>query len=137
MSEKWYADGLAFECTQCGNCCTGTPGYVWVTDDDVRAIAEHLDKPVGEIRLLHTRPARGKVSLTEFPNGDCTFFDPATRRCKIYPVRPVQCRTWPFWNSNLATPQAWESMQQACPGAGCGPLVNLEEIESRRTQSEV
>ena len=29
----WYADGLPFTCTQCGDCCTGDPGYVWVTDE--------------------------------------------------------------------------------------------------------
>ena len=26
----WYADGLRFTCTQCGNCCTGQPGFVWI-----------------------------------------------------------------------------------------------------------
>ncbi|MCA9080037.1 MAG: YkgJ family cysteine cluster protein, partial [Planctomycetaceae bacterium] len=56
----WYHAGLPFSCTQCGDCCTGSPGFVWVTEDDIRAIAEHLDRPLGEIRLLHTRPARGR-----------------------------------------------------------------------------
>lgn len=133
----WYTDGLNFTCTQCGNCCTGSSGFVWVTDADLQAIAEYLDKPLGEIRLLHTRPARGKVSLTEFANGDCTFFDPRTRRCRIYPVRPGQCRTWPFWNMNLSTRQAWEQMCQGCPGAGQGELIPFEEIEHRRQQNEV
>lgn len=137
MSEPWYHSGLKFTCSQCGNCCTGTPGYVWVTDQDVLAIARYLDKPVGEIRLMHTRPARGKTSLTEFANGDCTFFDPTTRRCRIYPVRPVQCRTWPFWNQNLASPEAWQQTQQVCPGAGCGNFVSLDEIEAQRVQSDV
>ena len=27
--EPWYRDGLRFQCTQCGNCCTGDPGVVW------------------------------------------------------------------------------------------------------------
>ena len=30
-SPEWYRDGLRFECTRCGACCTGAPGYVWVT----------------------------------------------------------------------------------------------------------
>lgn len=133
MSETlpWYHEGLHFTCTQCGNCCTGAPGFVWVDDEEIRAIAEYLDKPVGEIRLFHTKPVRNKVSLTEFANGDCTFFDGATRGCKIYPVRPKQCRTWPFWNSNLSSRQAWEDTQRECPGAGQGNFVSFDEIQIR------
>ena len=33
-SEPWYQDGLCFECTQCGNCCTGPPGAVWFTKEE-------------------------------------------------------------------------------------------------------
>ena len=40
MSKKpWYADGLQFECTQCGDCCTGAPGYVWVNKSEIEALA--------------------------------------------------------------------------------------------------
>lgn len=133
MDEKqpWYRDGLHFTCTQCGNCCTGAPGVVWVDDEEIAAIAEFLDKPLGEIRLFHTRPVRGRVSLTEFANGDCTFFDGATRGCKIYPVRPKQCRTWPFWKSNLASPEAWDETRMSCPGAGQGAFVSFDEVEVR------
>jgi uncharacterized protein len=133
----WYRNGLSFRCTQCGNCCTGSPGYVWVEEEDVRRISEYLDKPIGEIRLLHTRPARGRVSLTEYANGDCTFFDPATRRCRIYPVRPSQCRTWPFWTSNLRDPESWKQAEQACPGAGVGELIPLEVIEQLATDVQL
>ena len=138
MSETpWYHSGLKFACQQCGNCCTGSPGFVWVTDDDIRAIAEYLDKPVGEIRLLQTRPARGKMSLTEFANGDCVFFDPHSRTCTIYPVRPVQCRTWPFWKSNLASPELWDQADKDCPGVGQGEFVSLETIEALAAQIDV
>jgi Fe-S-cluster containining protein len=135
VSQPWYFAGLPFECTQCGDCCTGAPGYVWVDNAEIGAIAEHLGKSVGEIRLLHTRPARGAVSLTEHLNGDCTFLDPQTRRCRVYPARPVQCRTWPFWSGNLATPEHWERTCQVCPGAGRGELVPLETIQERVAQT--
>lgn len=129
--EPWYREGLQFRCTGCGNCCTGPTGAVWVDERNVEEIAEHLDKPIGEIRLMHTRPVRRKISLTEFPNGDCTFFDGQTRSCKIYPVRPPQCRTWPFWKSNLSDERAWQETVRECPGAGTGDLISLEEIEKR------
>ena len=38
----WYEQGLRFTCTTCGNCCTGGPGYVWVTDEEVDRLAAHL-----------------------------------------------------------------------------------------------
>jgi uncharacterized protein len=132
----WYADGLRFECTQCGNCCTGTPGHVWVNDAEIEAIAEYLDKPLGEIRLFHTKIVGQRVSLTEFANGDCTFFDPKNRGCTIYPVRPKQCQTWPFWDSNLRSKKAWEDVKKDCPGAGQGDFVPLEEITIRKNAFE-
>jgi Fe-S-cluster containining protein len=133
----WFAPGLAFRCTQCGNCCTGSPGYVWVTPAEIEAIARHLDKPIGEIRLMHTRPARGLTSLTEFDNGDCTFFDPRTRRCRVYEARPLQCRTWPFWKSNIATPQVWQHTQSQCPGAGAGDFIPWEQVQALAAQVEL
>ena len=129
--EPWYKDGLRFRCTGCGNCCTGAPGAVWVTDEDIRRIAEETGKSVGEVRLFHTRLIAGRVSLTEYANGDCTFFDGATRGCTIYPVRPSQCRTWPFWTANVETPEAWEKTRRVCPGAGRGDFVPVEEIHRR------
>lgn len=127
----WYQEGLNFTCSQCGDCCTGAPGVVWVTDEELREIADCLDKPIGEIRLFHTRVVRGRVSLTEYENGDCTFFDPATRHCKVYRSRPVQCRTWPFWDSHLESQKSWDRVCDVCPGAGTGAFFSLEEIKER------
>lgn len=135
--EPWYENGLHFRCTQCGNCCTGAPGAVWVDDEEIEAIAEHLEKPVGEVRLMYTRPLRNKISLNEYSNGDCVFFDTEKRGCTIYPVRPKQCKTWPFWNSNLASPQDWANTSKECPGAGQGDFVPLEEIELRASQIDI
>lgn len=130
-NDVWYRDGLQFECTQCGDCCTGSPGFVWVTDKEIEEIAQVLDKPVGEIRLLYTRPARGMISLREFPNGDCIFLDPKTRGCQVYQARPIQCRTWPFWRVNIDSPKHWEETQKICPGAGRGNFVSLESIQEQ------
>ena len=135
--QPWYHAGLKFTCTQCGNCCTGTPGFVWVTDEEIDRIAAYLDKPVGEIRLMYTRPARGKTSLTEYANGDCVFFDPESRRCTIYPVRPIQCQTWPFWKMNLSTRDDWKETKATCPGLDTGAFISLDEIENRLSQTDI
>lgn len=136
-SDPWYKDGLNFTCSQCGNCCTGAPGVVWVTDEEIKEIADYLDKPVGEIRLFHTRLVGGRVSLTEFQNGDCTFFDSEKRHCRVYPVRPIQCRTWPFWRSNIESEQKWGEVCETCPGAGQGAFFSIEEVEERANRMDV
>ncbi len=130
----WYKDGLRFTCTQCGDCCSGGPGFVWLNTDEIRQIAEYKGVSLGEMQMHHLRYVGGRTSLREFPNGDCTFLDPQTRKCSVYPVRPAQCQTWPFWNSNLASEAAWKRTQVACPGAGQGRLYTISEIHS---QSEV
>ena len=132
--EPWYRDGLCFHCTQCGNCCTGEPGVVWVDDQEIEQIAEHLDKTIGEILLFHTRLDRNRRSLNEYANGDCTFFDAQTRKCRIYPVRPRQCRTWPFWNQNLRSQDAWNRAHQTCPGMNHGKHHDFVQIEVARTK---
>lgn len=126
----WYAAGLAFECTRCGACCTGDPGYVWVTDDELAAVAKYLGQPLREVRELYARKARGRTTLREKANGDCVFFDTG-RGCTIYPVRPPQCRTWPFWESNVETPEDWERTCSVCPGSGKGEVIPVEEISRR------
>jgi uncharacterized protein len=126
----WYAGGLAFECTQCGNCCTGEPGFVWLTDDELAALAAFLKEPIDEVRAVHTRTARGKRTIREKANGDCVFYD-RKKGCTVYPVRPAQCRTWPFWESNVETPEDWERTQKGCPGAGKGEVIPVEEISRR------
>ena len=36
MREKvWYVGGLKFQCTHCGDCCTGDAGYVWVNEEEI------------------------------------------------------------------------------------------------------
>ena len=128
--DPWYAGGLRFTCTQCGNCCTGGPGYVWITTEEVARLAEFLGltpeqtverycrkvggpvEPEGEARAGRVRlhfpggagePGAGsKGEGRDLPAGGGV---PLRRRgCSIYPVRPLQCRTWPFWPENLEDP---------------------------------
>jgi Fe-S-cluster containining protein len=130
MSQVWYQDGLHFRCTRCGNCCTGAPGYVWVTDEELAAIAAFRHEPVDEVAGLHTRLVRKRRTLREKVNGDCVYYEQEAG-CTIYPVRPRQCRTWPFWESNVVTPEQWEATCEVCPGAGHGDLIPVEEITRR------
>jgi Fe-S-cluster containining protein len=124
----WYNDGLKFECSQCGDCCTGAPGYVWVTGEEIAALAQELKIEVEEFERRFVRKVGIRKSLIEFGNGDCVFFDGDSRKCTVYGARPKQCRTWPFWDSNIRTPAAWQHTCQVCPGSGRGKLYTVEEI---------
>lgn len=131
MSKLWYADGLRFACTQCGNCCTGAPGFVWVNDAEIAALAEFRGEPEDQVRGLYTRSEGGtRRSLKETPNGDCVFYD-RMAGCTVYPVRPRQCRTWPFWECNTESPAAWARAAAECPGCNQGELIPAEEITRR------
>ena len=64
--ERWYRDGLRFGCRQCGRCCSGEPGYVWVTDEEVAAIAQELSLTKADFEKLFVRLVFGrKLSLAE------------------------------------------------------------------------
>jgi uncharacterized protein len=135
--QPWYRDGLRFTCTECGNCCTGFSGYVWVNKAEMTALAERLGIDFDEFERLYTRKIGIRYSLKEFPNGSCVFFDEEKRNCSVYEDRPRQCRTWPFWNSNLLTPERWAETCQSCPGSGQGQLHQLSDIEERRTEFRI
>ncbi len=134
--EKWYQAGLRFECTQCGNCCSGKPGYVWVTKADIARIAKFLGRTDGSLDAKHLRRAGLRYSLTEKPGGDCIFLkrEGGKTMCGIYPVRPLQCRTWPFWSQNLRSPNTWNEAQTKCPGMGRGKRHDFVQIETLRTK---
>ena len=125
MKEPWYAEGLRFTCTQCGRCCTGDPGYVWVTRAEIQRLARFLDMTVADFGEHFVRQVARRYSLIERPNGDCVFYD---RGCTVYPVRPVQCRTFPFWPENLKDRAAWDEVEDECPGVNSGRLYTVEEI---------
>jgi Fe-S-cluster containining protein len=136
MSDKpWYQEGLRFRCTQCGDCCTGAPGYVWVNRQEIAELAAAVGiADVDDFCRRYVRQIGVRRSLKEYANGDCVFFDNQSRKCQVYSARPRQCRTWPFWDSNLKTAEAWQQTCQVCPGSGHGRLYQLEEIEERRSE---
>jgi Fe-S-cluster containining protein len=122
----WYEKGLQFECTRCGLCCTGRPGYVWVKIEDLHRIAEFLGLRVRDFTKQYVRQIGSQWSLIEKPNGDCIFYESG---CKIYPVRPTQCRTFPFWKEVVATPNTWHQTAKECEGMNSGRNYSAEEIQ--------
>lgn len=131
----WYQEGLSFSCTGCGKCCTGSPGAVWVTEEEMIAIGEFLGISMEEVKDKYTRMLGNRRALKEQPpkNGDfdCIFLE--ENKCRIYAARPKQCKTYPWWKENLTSKEAWEEQAQMCEGINHpdAPLFSLEEIESQ------
>jgi len=131
-AEKWYKGGLRFACTECGGCCTGGPGYVWVTPEEIEAIATFLNLSVEQFSRQYVRRVGQRYSLTERKTSyDCIFLK--EKRCTIYPHRPKQCRTFPWWDENLKTPESWKTAAKECEGiCDTAPLVSLKTIEEKQ-----
>lgn len=100
---------------------------MWLQKTEIQQIARSLKMPTREFERQFCRHVFLRVSLLERPNGDCIFFTAAG--CSIYAVRPVQCKSFPFWKS-LKNPADWEALKARCPGVGKGRLYSLEEIEA-------
>ena len=126
----WYADGLRFECQRCGDCCRGAPGFVWVNPEEVQAIAKFFRLPVADFIAQHVRRVGWQYSLKERSDGDCEFFELGLG-CRIYPVRPAQCRTFPFWPEYLKSSRTWAKACRRCPGVGHERVHSREEIDAR------
>lgn len=121
----FFDPGLHFACQRCGHCCTGGTGIVRILDNEIADAARFLGITPAAFEADHCHRVGDIRSLRERGNGDCVFYD---RGCTIYPVRPAQCRTFPFWIKNLRSEEAWRDAARECPGIGQGPLHDRETI---------
>ena len=105
------------KCASCeGNCCIGESGYIWATPKEIDDMASFLELTRDEFLKDYTQKVGYRISLKELKIKDsfhCIFFDADKRGCSIYPVRPKQCRTFPFWDhfkENI------DEVVKECPG---------------------
>ncbi|MEJ2154645.1 MAG: YkgJ family cysteine cluster protein [Desulfobacteraceae bacterium] len=121
----FFDQGLRFGCRQCGDCCVGEPGTIYVSPPEIEAIAAFLHLPVDEFTHQYLYPFKDSYSIDEDAQGRCLLFDDG---CAVYDVRPLQCRTFPFWFSNLRSEAQWRRAARQCPGIGRGRLFTKAEI---------
>ena len=126
----FYAKGLKFSCKRCSSCCRYDSGFVFISENDLKRLSAALkmDKD-GFIktycRWVPSVSENERLSLREKSNKDCILWD---NGCTVYESRPVQCVSFPFWESVLSSNEAWEMAASACPGMNCGTLHSEEEI---------
>ena len=124
----WEDEGVRFECRGCGRCCGGEPGEIWVTPAERAKIAAELGMDEISLRKECLRRVDGRLGIKEKENYDCYFLDGGTKRCKIYKVRPLQCRMFPFWPSMFSDKRVWDYYAAFCPGMGKGKLYPPELV---------
>ncbi len=124
----WYAQGLRFECVpDCGACCTNHDDYtyVYLEREDLVRLARFLGLTVRVFCERYTELEDGhRVLRMDRPH--CPFLEGS--RCRVYPARPLQCRTFPFWEECLESPERWRELARFCPGIDRGPLHGLQAI---------
>ncbi len=123
----WAARGLRFECARCGRCCRGEPGAVFLLPDEEAALGAFFGLSPGEFRARYETSRWRYPSLRERAGGECVMLG-ADGGCLVYDLRPLMCRTWPFWPEALDSPGAWERAARRCPGMDAGRLRPADEI---------
>lgn len=135
MKDAWFKNGLRFKCTECGKCCTGAPGCVWVSEEEIIAMAEELDMEIETFCKRYIRQIDGRLALKELPGDSyaCVFLQ--GKRCRVYRTRPKQCRTFPWWQHNLSSKEAWLEAAKDCEGINDeAPLHTYEEIMKQMSE---
>lgn len=122
MSNIMKQEGFSYAfdpsaCASCqGRCCTGESGYIYVTKNEIFAIADLLQMDVNEFAIKYLFKKGYKYSIMENKFGDsyeCVFFDRQNNGCKIYEARPTQCKTFPFWDYFKTRVN---EVKEECPG---------------------
>jgi len=101
--------GHHYVCTRCGTCCQWE-GYVRIREEEADEIAEFMGIPLEQFLARFTALTHDRSSLTliERSDGGCVMLLP-DNRCRINPVKPAQCRTFPnSWNF-----PGWDELCQA------------------------
>lgn len=118
---------LRFECTKCGKCCS-RPGEIFMTPSDVYRIANHLKMEPDVFRKTLCARSGHEWIMKVTRRKACPFF--VDDKCTIHSVKPIQCRTYPFWPEVVGTRAAWEAEVEDCEGIGRGREWTPDEIEA-------
>ena len=91
-----------FHCRCCGACCRIKDGIVRVSEAEVTRIAAFLGMSESVFIACETElaPDRKSLMLKSRPDGSCAYLT-ADNLCRINPVKPDKCRTFPFEWINL------------------------------------
>ena len=120
LEEMLNRDAFDFKCKRCGNCCRGG-GNVYFSATDLRNIFKYLKLSKAESMSLAGKLVQHKLNgYFVHSSGRACHFLGVNNRCAVYPVRPLQCRTFPFWPSYFQSKDDVSDLKQECRGSLTG-----------------
>ena len=124
----WEKEPLRFECqSDCFKCCA-KPGIVYFDQAAIKSAA----------RITKISPERFKKDFLKLYNDQwihevedgnpCAFL--TNEGCSIHFGKPIQCRSYPFWNENMTSKSMWKLVGSFCPGIDSGPHIAVATIRN-------
>ena len=140
-NDQFYAKGLKFSCKMCSRCCCVEPGFVYLSENDLKNLVDFFKISREQFikdycRWIDLYNGTEALSLKETINNgsyDCILWD---NGCKAYQNKPLQCTTYPFWTKILSSRENWEQEKRYCPGIGSGELHSSLEINVQKSMYE-
>ena len=99
------------------------PGFVYLTEEDLRRAASFLHMTPGDFEARYVFRTRHRLRLRKPRGSQCHFL--RENGCAIHPVKPTQCRLFPFWPELVEDRDVWRATAERCPGIGTGPVFQI------------
>lgn len=120
-----------FQCTECGHCCTGSSRthYIEVRPEEKEAIRKYLGISDRWFQRRYLTPVTEDMEgLRIDAVGNCAFLD-KDKRCRVYAVRPLQCKSYPFWPEIISSDRSWKKEQKFCEGINRGQSISRRRVQ--------
>lgn len=109
----------SFKCTGCGSCCRIPNAIVRVSDAEIARIAAYLG--VSEMDFIsketEVAPDRRGLILRSRDDDSCVWLT-EDNRCRIHPVKPDKCRSFPYEWTNPDSHEICSGLRKCA----CGTL---------------
>lgn len=114
---------LRFTCQPGCTACCEQVGFVYLTEKDLRRAARFLRMTPAAFEAKYIYRTRHMLRLRKPRGSQCHFLREGG--CGIHPVKPTQCRLFPFWPELVEKRAEWKSTARWCPGIGKGELIQI------------
>ncbi len=98
-------------------------GFVYLSEADVQRAAVFLGMTPDAFEAQYLIRYRHVIRFRKPLDSQCHFL--TDTGCSIHPVKPTQCRLYPFWPELVENRNAWNAQAEGCPGIGKGPLIQI------------
>jgi Fe-S-cluster containining protein len=99
-------------------------GQVYLSEEDLVRIAAYVNMSPAEFEERYVYRTARLMRLRKPPAKQCMFH--VENRCSIHPVKPTQCRIFPYWPEIIESQSSWDETAKSCPGMNQGPLIQIE-----------